>query len=134
MRECNYENSAIDAAVSCFHGNIGMCERYITDEKLRRQVDLTKSLADSIIRGDEYRLNVDFFSLGRERNDINSVLSMLDLLVRDAAVAQADRKCMERHRGECCTSAGACGSVCGDNRNCTLVSGELYERNRRSTF
>ena len=47
---------------------------------------------------------------------------------------QADRKCMERHRGECCTSAGACGSVCGDNRNCTLVSGELYERNRRSTF
>ena len=48
--------------------------------------------------------------------------------------AQADRKCMERHKGECCTSAGACGSVCGDNRNCTLVSGELYERNRRSTF
>lgn len=90
LRECNYENSAIDAAVSCFHGNIGMCERYITDEKLRRQVDLTKSLADSIIRGDEYRLNVDFFSLGRERNDINSVLSMLDLLVRDAAVLEND--------------------------------------------
>ena len=91
LAESGYEKDEIETAVSCFHGNIGMCTSYITDEKLRRQVDLTKALADSIIRRDEYRLNVDFFSLGRERSDIRNVLSMLDMLVRDAAVLESDR-------------------------------------------
>ena len=77
-------------AISCFHGNIGMCESYITDEELRARVDLTKSLADSIIRKDEYALNVGLFSLGRERDDVREVLSMLDKLFRDAAVLAKD--------------------------------------------
>lgn len=91
LAESGYDAEDIRAAVSCFHGNIGMCESYITDERLRQQVDLTKSLADSIIRKDEYALSVGFFSLGRERDDVREVLSMLDKLVRDAAVLGKDK-------------------------------------------
>lgn len=80
----------IDRAVECFHGNIGMGIRYIFDEELKKQVDLTKSLADSIIRKDEYALNTVFFSIGKERGDVKNVLSMLDMLIRDAAVLAED--------------------------------------------
>lgn len=86
LAESGYEPDEIHRAASCFHGNIGMCETYITDEEMRKRVDLTKSLADSIIRKDEYALSLGFFSIGRERNDVREVLSMLDKLVRDAAV------------------------------------------------
>lgn len=80
----------IDRAVECFHGNIGMGIRYLIDGELKKQVDLTKSLADSIIKKDEYALNAAFFSVGKERNDVKTVLSMLDMLIRDAAVLAED--------------------------------------------
>lgn len=84
--ELEYSPDMIKKAVECFHGNIGMCIEYAENENLRKQVDLTKRLADSIIRKDEYSLDTALFSLGRERNDVKSVLSMLDKLVRDASV------------------------------------------------
>ena len=87
--DCTPEEA--ESAVKCFHGNIGMCGDYIRDEELRKQVDLTKSLADSIIRKDEYMLNVQLFSLGSGRNEVKTVLSMLDKLVRDAAVLGRDK-------------------------------------------
>lgn len=90
LAESGHGQQEISAAVSCFHGNIGMCESYISDGELRKRVDLTKSLADSIIRKDEYALTVGLFSLGRERGDVRETLSMLDKLVRDAAVLAKD--------------------------------------------
>ena len=90
LAESGYAQSDIKAAVSCFHGNIGMCESYINDENLRKRVDLTKSIADSIIRKDEYALSVGLFALGKEREDVREVLSMLDKLMRDAAVLEKD--------------------------------------------
>ncbi len=81
-----FTQEEISSAISCFHGNIGMCSSYLRDEGLRRQVDLTKSLADSIIRGDEYSLNASFFQLGKDRADVKAVLNMLDRLLRDSAV------------------------------------------------
>ena len=80
-----------ETAVKCFHGNIGMCGDYIRNEELRKQVDLTKALADSIIRKDEYSLNAQLFSLGSGRNETKTVLAMLDKLVRDAAVLGRDK-------------------------------------------
>ncbi|PWJ12586.1 ATP-binding protein [Ruminococcus flavefaciens] len=91
LTDMGYDSSDIKAAVECFHGNIGMCESYITDEELRKRVDLTKAIADSIIRKDEYSLAADLFSAGKERNDVREVLSMLDKLFRDAAVLSRDR-------------------------------------------
>lgn len=84
--ESGFSPDEAKRAVECFHGNIGMCMSYLLDESLRKQVDLTKSLADSIIRKDEYALNAALFSVGRERSDMRTVLSMLDKLIRDAAV------------------------------------------------
>lgn len=86
LADSGFRESDIKNAVSCFHGNIGMCTEYINNENLRKQVDLTKLLADSIIKKDEYSLNTALFSLGKERNDVKTVLSMLDKLVRDSAV------------------------------------------------
>ena len=81
-----YDSREVSAAVECFHGNIGQCTDYIVDPELRKRVDLTKRLADSIIEKDEYGLNLALFSLGSSRNDIREVLSMTDKLVRDCAV------------------------------------------------
>ena len=81
----------IRRAVGCFHGNIGLCRDYLSDESLRKQVDLTKSLADSIIRKDEYSLNSLLCSAGSERNEVRALLTMLDMLVRDAAVLGEDK-------------------------------------------
>ena len=90
LAEKGFGVDEINNAVNCFHGNIGMCERYIYDENLRNQVDLTKRLAESIIKKDEYELNVAFYSAGKERSDVKNTLSMLDKLIRDAAVLNKD--------------------------------------------
>lgn len=90
LLESGYDRSEVTAAVKCFHGNIGMCTDYIVDPELRKRVDLTKRLADSIISKDEYGLNLALFSLGSGRNDIREVLSMTDKLFRDSAVLNRD--------------------------------------------
>lgn len=90
LRESGFDPQDISAAVSRFHGNIGMCESYISDESLRKQVDLTKAVADSIISKDEYALSVALCSVGKERSEVRAVLSMLDKLARDAAVLGKD--------------------------------------------
>ncbi len=92
LAENGFRQTDIKSAVSCFHGNIGMCTEYIKNENLRKQVDLTKLLADSIIKKDEYALNTALFSLGKERNDVKTVLSMLDKLIRDSAVLIHDKE------------------------------------------
>jgi DNA polymerase-3 subunit delta' len=86
LAAADFSPEEIKSAVECFHGNIGMCRSYLLDEGLKKQVDLTKSLADSIIRKDEYALNAAFFAADKERSDVKAVLSLLDKLVRDAAV------------------------------------------------
>lgn len=91
LTESGFDHEEIIRAVECFHGNIGRCTDYILDEKLRQTVDLTKHAAESIIKKDEYALNVLFYSLGRERADVKNTLSMLDLLIRDAAVLCKDK-------------------------------------------
>lgn len=90
LAENGFSEPEISRAVECFHGNIGRCLDYLTDEKLRQTVDLTKSITDSIIKKDEYTLNTLFFSLGRERDDVRNTLSLLDKLIRDAAVLTKD--------------------------------------------
>ena len=90
LAESGFSQQEITGAVDCFHGNIGMCISYLTDEGLKKRVDLTKSIADSIILKDEYALNVRLSSLGKERSDVREVLSMLDGLARDAAVLAKD--------------------------------------------
>lgn len=89
--ESGYNDDDIKKAVSCFHGNIGACIEYISDEKVRIRIDLTKRIADSIIKGNEYELNTAFYSVGTARNELNDVFSVLDKLFRDCAVLSADK-------------------------------------------
>lgn len=91
LKESGYSINDIKRAVSCFHGNIGKCIEYISDEKMRSQIDLTKRIADSIIKGDEYGLNAAFFSAGSARNELYDIFSVTDKLVRDAAVLYQDK-------------------------------------------
>lgn len=84
------EKDAVEA-INCFHGNIGQCLAFLNDGNLRQTVDLTKSIADSIIRRDEYMLNTALFTLGKERDAVRNTLSLLDKLVRDAAVLGKDK-------------------------------------------
>lgn len=86
-----YSQDEIKSAVSHFHGNIGRCIAYITDKKVRAQTDLTKRIADSIIKGSEYELNVVFTSAGTVRNELYDIFSALDMLMRDCAVLYSNR-------------------------------------------
>lgn len=90
--ESGFSREETAEAITCFHGNIGRCTDYIVNEKLRGQVDLTKRIANSIIRRDEYELNAAFYAIGNGRGDIREILTMTDRLIRDAAVLGRDRK------------------------------------------
>lgn len=79
-----------DAAVDCFHGNIGRCFDFVYDERLRKNVDLTKRFTNSIINRDEYALTNDVYELGGQREDVRTTLGLLDMLMRDAAVIGKD--------------------------------------------
>lgn len=85
LAEEGFTENDIKEAVSCFHGNIGMCREYISQPELKNMVGLTKKLADSIIRKDEYSLSLAMCAVN-ERNDVRVLLSMTDKLIRDAAV------------------------------------------------
>ena len=91
LSEKGFSENEINSAVNCFHGNIGMCIDFIKDDNLRKQVDLTKRISDSIIRKDEYALNAALYSIGSDRKNIFSVLSMFDKLMRDCAVFNKDK-------------------------------------------
>ena len=99
LSEKGFSENEINSAVKCFHGNIGMCIDFIKDDNLRKQVDLTKRISDSIIRKDEYSLNSALFSIGSDRKNILSVLSMVDKLIRDCAVLNKDKSA---HDIGCC--------------------------------
>lgn len=88
LSDDDFSENDINCAIACFHGNIGMCRSYLLDEELRKKVDLTKSLTDSIINKDEYALNAAFAASVKNRNDAGIAFVMLDKLVRDAAVKQ----------------------------------------------
>ena len=103
LAENGHSQEEINSAVKCFHGNIGMCMSYLLDDSLRRKVDLTKLLADSIIRRDEYAMNSAFYTVAKDRNEVGDVLSMLDKLIRDAVVLKKSPDT----KGIGCTADGA---------------------------
>ncbi len=90
LSEEGFKKEDAASAIECFHGNIGMCREYIENEALRRIVDLTKRMSDSIIYKDEYTLNTLMCTLGTKREDVRNTLSLMDKLMRDAAVLGRD--------------------------------------------
>ena len=90
LAQAGFGENEIKEAVSVFHGNIGLCRDYLVGDVLRSAVNLTKTVVDSIINKDEYALNSALTTLGRDRDDVKNVLTLLDVLVRDAAVLSKD--------------------------------------------
>ncbi|NLK70828.1 MAG: DNA polymerase III subunit delta' [Clostridiales bacterium] len=92
LEERGFLSDEIDDAISCFHGNIGLCISYIQDEKLRETVKLTKSITDAIINRNEYELAVAFAGLENDRNMAKTALTLLDKQFHDVLIAKfADR-------------------------------------------
>lgn len=78
----------IDAAVSCFHGNIGLCLEYIGDEAMKKAADNVRNITESIISWSEYKTLKYLNNACEDRSIMRNVLSMFDKVIRDAAVSR----------------------------------------------
>lgn len=81
-----YGETEITGAVSAFHGNIGQCVAYLSDEAMQQAVALTKQLADSIMNRDEYSLLAALTACSADKAVLRTVLQLLDRHVRDALI------------------------------------------------
>lgn len=88
LEERGFLNDDIDDAISCFHGNIGLCISYIQDEKLQETVKLTKAITNAIINRNEYELTVAFAVVEKDRNMAKTALTLLDKQFHDALTAK----------------------------------------------
>ena len=60
-----------------------MCEKYLKDDTLKRNVELTKTLIECIISKDEYSFLQKLCSIEKEKESLKTVLYLLDKQVRD---------------------------------------------------
>jgi len=91
LSESGINQTDIDNAVECFHGNIGMCLNFIQDENLRELVEITRLITNSIIKKDEYFLACSLNKTGKERDNICFVLTMLDRIIGDSATLKYNK-------------------------------------------
>ena len=73
---------------------VGLGELVYSKEDGTLAVDYTSLMILQLARlkrDNEYMLNVQLYSLGSGRNEVKTVLSMLDMLIRDAAVLGRDK-------------------------------------------
>jgi len=88
LSEKGFSPEETDEAVSAFHGNIGMCMSYITDDTLKKVTSTARNAGISLCHGNEYEF---LKALGEGENDrdyLRNVLLMLDRIVRDASVVR----------------------------------------------
>lgn len=86
LLDMGFEASAIDEAISCFHGNIGSCADYIKGGETAENVKLCRNIISAIADGDEYNLLTALHKIGENRNRIKLVFELLDKTVRDACI------------------------------------------------
>ncbi len=86
LNEMNFKSDEIENAVSLLGGNIGNCISYITDEKFRNIVELTKVLADCIINNNEYIFLKTISDAESDREIFKTVVYFLDRIIRDSMI------------------------------------------------
>ena len=80
-----------DAAIACFHGNIGACLSYLDPSSMLHQtVSLTKQFIHSIINKDEYMGLCVANQVGKDRDLAYALLLALDAVLRDALALRYD--------------------------------------------
>ena len=92
LTEKGFSDDDISSAISAFHGNIGKCESYISDENIRKRIETVRNIADSIAEWNEYKTLKFLSSIDGERSDIKEALYALSKIMRDASVARFDGK------------------------------------------
>jgi len=60
-----------------------MCEKYLKDDTLKRNVELTKTLIECIMNKDEYSFLQKLCSIEKEKDSLKTVLYLLNKQVRD---------------------------------------------------
>ncbi len=86
--EKGFSDDEILSAISAFHGNIGKCESYISDENIRERIETVRNIADSIAEWNEYKTLKFLSSIDGERTDIKEALYALSKIMRDASVSR----------------------------------------------
>lgn len=92
LSERGFSENQAEPAINAFHGNIGRCIDFISDENLQKSVELTKNIINSIISNDEYCLLTAFYSLGRDRDAVKETLTLLDRQIRDCVAVLSGSK------------------------------------------
>ncbi len=88
LTEKGFSDDEILSAISAFHGNIGKCESYISDENIRKRIETVRNIADSIAEWNEYKTLKFLSSIDGERTDMKEALYALSKIMRDASVAR----------------------------------------------
>lgn len=86
LEDMEYSSEQIENAVSSLGGNIGNCISYIENEDFRNNVELTKILADCIIKNDEYGFLKAVSSVESDKESFRQIIYLLDSIIRDSIV------------------------------------------------
>jgi len=81
--ENGFSQEEIELSTIYFGKNIGMCEKYLKDDTLKRNVELTKTLIECIMNKDEYSFLQKLCSIEKEKDSLKTVLYLLNKQVRD---------------------------------------------------
>ena len=91
LSEHGLNESQIKTAVECFHGNIGMCLDFTENENLKELVNTVRLATDSLISKDEYSFACSLNKVAKERENIKTVLTMLDRIIGDSVIMNYDK-------------------------------------------
>lgn len=97
LLEKGFSEEEARSAVYAFHGNIGMCESYLSDDKLKERINAVRSVADSVAEWDEYKTLKALYNLEGERSEIKSALYSLAKIFRDSSVIRFGGECIGCH-------------------------------------
>ena len=90
--EKGFSDEDVSSAISAFHGNIGKCESYISDENIRGRIEIVRNIADSLAEWNEYKTLRFLSAIDGERADIKEALYALSKIIRDASVSRFGAK------------------------------------------
>lgn len=86
LSDMGFSAEEAQRAVSCFHGNIGLCADYLKGGETAENVELCRKIIAAIGDNNEYELLKALHGIGDNRSRIKQVLELADKVVRDACV------------------------------------------------
>lgn len=86
LLDLGYDESSAAEAITAFHGNLGQCIDYLTDETTKTAVGRIRVIADCLVRRDEYGLLAALTAASTEKQELRLCLDLFDRLLRDAIV------------------------------------------------